>query len=78
MLTRDQGFIVGDPGMGSKYTEEHQANVSKWLSAGELVYREDITNGIDNALEGFVGMLQGKNFGKAALLVRHSVSLCRF
>lgn len=78
VLTRDQGFIVGDPGMGSKYTKEHQENVSKWLSTGELVYRVDVTNGIDSALEGFVGMLQGKNFGKAVLLVRYSISLCRF
>lgn len=77
VLTRDQGFIVGDPDMGSKYTKEHQENVSKWLSTGELIYREHITKGIDNALEGFVGMLQGKNFGKAALLVRHLISLCR-
>lgn len=61
--------------MGSKYTKEHQENVSKWLSTGDLVYRVDVTNGIDNALEGFVGMLQGKNFGKAVLLVRYSISL---
>lgn len=78
MLTRDQGFIVGDPDMGGKYSKEHQENVSKWLSAKEMVYRDDITNGIDNAVAGFVGMLQGKNFGKATLLVRYFTSLWLF
>jgi NADPH-dependent curcumin reductase CurA len=27
----------------------------------------DVTKGIDNAAEGFIGMLAGKNFGKAIL-----------
>jgi NADPH-dependent curcumin reductase CurA len=28
-----------------------------------------ITDGIDNAAEGFIGMLQGKNFGKALVKI---------
>jgi NADPH-dependent curcumin reductase CurA len=31
-----------------------------------------VTDGIDNAPEGFVGMLQGKNFGKAVLKIADS------
>lgn len=56
--------------MGGKYSKEHQENVAKWLANGELVYRDYVTEGIENAAEGLVGMLQGKNFGKAFVKVR--------
>jgi NADPH-dependent curcumin reductase CurA len=56
--------------LGPKYSKEHQENVSKWLKDGELIYRETVIEGIDNAIGGFIGMLQGKNFGKAVLKVR--------
>jgi hypothetical protein len=35
-----------------------------------LRYREDIVDGLENAPEAFIGMLEGRNFGKA--LVRLS------
>jgi NADPH-dependent curcumin reductase CurA len=35
---------------------------------GRLKYREDIVDGLDKAPASFLGMLQGKNFGK--MLVR--------
>jgi len=38
------------------------------VKSGQLKYREDIVEGLDNAPEAFIGLLQGKNFGK--LLVR--------
>jgi NADPH-dependent curcumin reductase CurA len=35
---------------------------------GELRYREDIVDGLENAPEAFIGMLEGRHFGK--LLIR--------
>ncbi|KAI5802265.1 hypothetical protein FPQ18DRAFT_251084 [Pyronema domesticum] len=67
-----QGFIVGDPEFGPAYAEEHRENVSKWLANGEIIIKESISEGVENAAEGFVGMLQGKNFGKAVLKLVHS------
>ncbi|KAL7269648.1 hypothetical protein RUND412_007668 [Rhizina undulata] len=64
-----QGFIVHDQGFGPKYFNEHQENVAKWLANKEMITKETVTDGIDNAVEGFVGMLQGKNFGKAVLKI---------
>jgi NADPH-dependent curcumin reductase CurA len=64
-----RGFIVGDPDMGPKYTKEHQENIRKWLVNKEFVYRETVTEGLENAVDGFVGMLKGENFGKACLKV---------
>ncbi|KAF2401775.1 NAD(P)-binding protein [Trichodelitschia bisporula] len=64
-----QGFIVGDADMGPKYTAEHQEKVQKWIADGSFKAKLSVTEGIDNAAEGFVGMLQGKNFGKAVLQI---------
>lgn len=64
-----QGFIVFDPNMGPKYAEEHQKNVQKWISEGKFKAETHVTKGIDNAADGLIGMLAGKNFGKAVLEV---------
>jgi NADPH-dependent curcumin reductase len=34
------------------------------FKSGELKYREDIVDGLDRAPEAFIGLLQGRNFGK--------------
>lgn len=62
-----RGFIVSDPGMGDKYTEEHQKNVQKWIKEGSFKALLHETTGIDNAAEGLVGIFYGKNKGKAVL-----------
>ena len=63
------GFVVGDKHMGPKYVKERDENVSKWLHDGSFKAKTSVTEGIDNAPEGLVGMLQGKNFGKAVLKI---------
>ncbi|CAK3734654.1 zinc-binding dehydrogenase like [Lecanosticta acicola] len=64
-----QGFIVMDENMGPKYAEEHQKNVQKWIHEGKFKAEMHVTKGIDNAADGLIGMLAGKNFGKAVLEV---------
>ncbi|CAL3973612.1 hypothetical protein PZA11_005798 [Diplocarpon coronariae] len=64
-----RGFIVADENMGPLHFEERNKNVSKWLHEGTFKAKMSVTEGIDNAPEGFVGMLQGKNFGKAVLKI---------
>jgi len=64
-----KGFIVTDPNMGPKYAAERNENFGKWIQEGQLAVKLDIIDGIDNGPEGFVGMLQGKNFGKAVLKI---------
>jgi NADPH-dependent curcumin reductase CurA len=60
-----QGFIVSDPNLGPKHFVEHQEKLSKWIKDGSFKAKMSITKGLENAAEGFVGMLEGKNFGKA-------------
>ena len=47
---------------------EFRAMAAPLLRSGELKYREDIVDGLDRAPEAFIGLLQGRNFGK--LVVR--------
>lgn len=64
-----RGFIVSDPNMGPVYKKEWVENVSKWLHEGSIKVKFSLTDGIQNGPEGFVGMLQGKNFGKAVMKI---------
>ena len=62
---RIQGFIVSD--QRQRY-EEFRAVAAPLVKSGQLKYREDIVDGLERAPEAFIGLLQGRNFGK--LLVR--------
>lgn len=64
-----RGFLVSDPDLAPKYFEERNKNVTEWISDGSLITKTCITDGIKYADKGFVGMLQGKNFGKAVLKI---------
>jgi NADPH-dependent curcumin reductase len=43
--------------------------VSDGIADGRIRYREDFTDGLENAPAAFIGMLEGKNFGKALVRV---------
>ena len=63
---RMQGFIIFDD-YGARYGEFF-AQMSEWLKEGKIKFREDRVDGLENAPEAFIGLLEGKNFGK--LIVR--------
>lgn len=64
-----RGFIVSDADMGPKHIQDHQQKLQKWLANGEFKAKFSVTEGIDNAIDGFLGMLKGANFGKAILQI---------
>lgn len=64
-----RGFIQSDPDMAPKYKDEHQEKMQQWLHDGTFKAKLHVTEGLDNAAEGFLGMLEGKNFGKAILKI---------
>lgn len=39
------------------------------VSDGTFIAKQSITKGIDNAIDGLLGMLKGENFGKAVLTI---------
>jgi NADPH-dependent curcumin reductase CurA len=64
---RMQGFIVFDD-YGHRYDEFSQ-DMSQWLADGKIKYREDLVEGLENTVESFIGLLEGKNFGKLVMRV---------
>ena len=61
-----QGFII------SSYFNRQAAfidDMSQWLQAGRIKYREDITRGLENAPQAFMGLFKGSNFGKLLVQV---------
>ena len=60
-----QGFIVTDH---SDLAGEFYKTVGPWLASGEVTYRETYADGIEQAVEAFLGLSTGANIGK--MLVR--------
>jgi len=64
-----QGFIVFDD-YGPRWSEFASA-MGEWVPEGKVKVREDIVFGHENAPEAFIGLLQGRNFGKRVIEVAH-------
>ncbi|MEH2415466.1 NADP-dependent oxidoreductase [Nostoc sp.] len=61
-----KGFLVSD--------YQHRFNdflhdVSEWLQSGQIKYKEDVVDGLENAPSAFIGLLRGDNFGKLIVKV---------
>jgi NAD(P)-dependent dehydrogenase (short-subunit alcohol dehydrogenase family) len=76
-----RGFIY------SEFAEQHYAEflreVGAGIADGRTRYREDIVDGLEKALEAFIGMVDGGNFAKVIVRVgmlpddvRHERALC--
>lgn len=63
---RMEGFLVLDH---FHRLPEAVAQMSAWLRDGHLAYREDVTNGLDNAPGELVRLLAGENSGKMLIRV---------
>jgi NADPH-dependent curcumin reductase len=46
--------------------------MTPWVREGKIKYREDIVDGLENAPGAFIGMLNGKNFGKLIVRIANS------
>ena len=62
-----RGFIVFDH---AELEPDFLRDVGAWVRSGEIRYKEHVVEGLDNAVEAFLGLFSGANFGK--LLVRVS------
>ncbi len=57
-----RGFIVRDH---EDMRTDFETSVAGWLRTGEIEAVQTVTDGIDHAVEAFLGMLRGANVGKA-------------
>ncbi|SDQ15345.1 NADP-dependent oxidoreductase [Pseudovibrio sp. Tun.PSC04-5.I4] len=64
---RMQGFIIFDsfPTLYPKFA----ADMQQWIAEGKVKYREQMVEGLENAPEAFIGLLEGKNFGKLVVKI---------
>jgi hypothetical protein len=60
-----RGFIVRDH---EDLRADFERDVSRWLRSGELSVQQTVVDGLDHAVDAFLGMLEGQNIGK--MLVR--------
>jgi NADPH-dependent curcumin reductase len=63
---RMQGFVILD-----HYTtrfDDFRRDMDEWIATGHVKVREHIVHGLENAPTAFIGLLEGRNFGK--LIVR--------
>ncbi len=58
---RISGFIVSD---FMPHWADFQREMSGWVREGRIHYREQVVDGLDNAIDGFIGLLKGANTGK--------------
>ena len=61
-----QAFIVSDH--RHRYGEFVQ-QMSHWLDSGKVKFREDIVDGLENAPRAFIGVLEGRRFGRLVIRV---------
>jgi hypothetical protein len=61
-----QGFLV--PQFGEKFPQGIQ-QMAQWIQDGDLTYREDIVEGLENTPRAFIRMLRGENKGKQLVKV---------
>ena len=64
---RMQGLIILD-----HYADRFDAfrsDMSEWVAAGKVKLREDVVDGLENAPAAFIGLLEGRNFGKLVVRV---------
>jgi len=68
-----QGFIIFDD-YADRY-DEFAADMSQWLIEGKVKYKEQIIEGLDNTVDAFAGLLEGKNFGKLVIKVNQPLKV---
>ena len=64
---RMQGFVILD-----HYADRFDGfrrEMGEWVDAGRVKLRENIVDGLENAPAAFIGLLQGRNFGKLVVRV---------
>ena len=64
---RMQGFIILDH-YGERY-DAFRREMGAWVDAGRVKLREDRVDGLENAPAAFIGLLEGRNFGKLVVRV---------
>ena len=63
---RMEGFLVSDY---AHRFDEAATRLARWVAKGDVRWKEDVTDGLENAPRAFIGMLNGTNRGKALVKI---------
>jgi hypothetical protein len=63
---RINGFIVSDHG---EMRPQFLSEMVPWIEQGKIKSRETVTEGLDNAVDAFLGLFSGSNFGKMVVKI---------
>jgi NADPH-dependent curcumin reductase CurA len=44
--------------------------LARWLKENKIIWKEDIVEGLDKAPKAFIGLMEGKNFGKLLVKIK--------
>ncbi len=61
-----EGLLVGD--FAPRF-QQGAKQLGKWISEGEIQYRETVIEGLENAPDAFLGLFEGENIGKQLVKV---------
>jgi NADPH-dependent curcumin reductase CurA len=61
-----EGFLVFD--FASRF-HEGQQQMGRWIRDDKLKYQETIVDGLEHAVEAFIGLFHGENIGKQLVQV---------
>lgn len=65
-----RGFVMTE--FWDSQQDDFLRETAGWVAEGKLRWREDIVQGLENAPEAFIGLLQGRNFGKLVVQVHQA------
>ena len=69
---QERGVEVGNLFVGD-FVADHEARflkeMSAWVAAGQVIYREDLRQGLEHVPQAFADMLKGANFGKTLVQI---------
>ena len=68
MKVKVQGFIIFDSFPPETY-KEFRRDMTEWLQAGKIQYKEQIVEGLENAPNALYDVLAGRSFGKMVVKV---------
>ena len=68
MKVKVQGFIIFDSFPPETY-REFRRDMTEWLKAGKITYKEQVVDGLENAPQALYDVLAGRSFGKMVVKV---------
>lgn len=71
--THSYAGLYHRPDYGHRIKEFREA-MGRWVQEGKIHYREQITDGLENAPEALIGLLEGRNFGKVVIRVAVTIN----